>query len=363
MSNNTLYSQGFKALKWDDFNFKKIKINTFPVLENPDHHKNSFIFRDVLIKAIERVTNKKVFKLLFITPNYKSITKFYGISYSEDKIVFTFEIENTSPFKEWFLAINDKKEKATSTIYEFSYNSFISQPESNFKDIHIYKDTGAVIEKFIPYRFIAEELAKEKADYLVPFIQLNVEEDFDIIKKEFENLLASKNLKVHPPITNDKIYLEFEKEAGYAFPKLLKDFFKLHNGVEGFNFLNAQQVLEIWKEWNIEFEDWRLKELLIPAPNKNKITTRIPFEGPHHVSYLDLSFTEENDEKTLPMFMTPYWIPFLKLEDGNYAAIDFAPNILGKAGQVICFSKQKLTVHQKADSLSAFLKNLTDKRD
>ena len=81
MNNSIAYSEDFKLLKWDDFSFEPIKIKTLPILEDPEHYKNSFTFRDALLKAVEKASGKNLLNLIFITSDYETIHKFYGIGY------------------------------------------------------------------------------------------------------------------------------------------------------------------------------------------------------------------------------------------------------------------------------------------
>ncbi|WP_373943012.1 hypothetical protein OEG92_07905 [Polaribacter sejongensis] len=133
MNNSIQYSEDFKLLKWNNFNFEPIEINTLSILEDPKHYKNSFTFRDAIIDAIETRSGKKTFKLSLITPDYKSSKKFYGIGFLEDRTVETFEIENTPIFEEWFINIqrfksDDATKKCVPSIYNFSTSLYSSQP-------------------------------------------------------------------------------------------------------------------------------------------------------------------------------------------------------------------------------------------
>lgn len=333
MNNTVVYSEELKDLKWKDFNFKTIKINTLPILEDPEHYSNCFTFRDALLEAIKKISGKKLFKFLFITPNYKTITKFYGIAYLEGKIVLTVEIENTAQFKEWYATIeDDKDEELTSSIYEFSHNGYSAQPVSNLKNLIFNENTGAFIDKFIPNQYIAKQLAKEKADFITPFIQLEAEINLEKVKQSFETLIAEKGLAIHPPKNNETIYTKFEKEAGFPFPKLIKDYLTLHNGIDRCAIMSVENIYKEWKQWKDIFEDWTQEELL------------------------DTYST--NQGKALLMYTTPYWIPFFDLENGNFLAFDFAPNTKGTAGQIIRFGADQEIGYIQADDLNTFLKSL-----
>ncbi|MGO3707923.1 MAG: SMI1/KNR4 family protein [Mesonia hippocampi] len=329
------YTENLSEMKWDDFSFSPIQVNTLPPLKDPDHYDNGFTFRDSLIEAIEKHSEKEVFKLLFISPDNINSTKFYVIAFLEGKLILTVEIENTSLFNTWFNTLNrdkDDTKKLTSKVYSFGKNLFSSQPISNFKEAYLYKETGAFIADFIPNEFIAEKLAKEKADFLTDFIQLNAKVDFTGVKQSFEALMAEKGLEIIPPKNNEAIYAEFEQEAGFPFPSIIKDFLTLHNGVKNAAIMGAEKILKEWKEWKVIYDDWTQEELL------------------------DTYST--NQGKALLMYTTPYWIPFFDLQNGNFLAFDFAPNTKGASGQIIRYGADQEIGYIHATDLIAFLKSL-----
>ncbi|MBF8150032.1 SMI1/KNR4 family protein [Winogradskyella sp. F6397] len=331
MANHIAYSDEFKDLQWTDFNFETIQIDTFPILENPEHYSNSFTFRDSLLEAIEKASGKKLLSLIFITPDHETIHNFYGVAYLEDKTVFTVEIENTTAFEAWFTVIHDEQHKS-ATVYNFSDNGYNSQPTSNLKDITFSEHTGAFINNFIPNAFIAEQLAKEKTDFLAPHIQLDAEIDMKALVASFIGLISEKRLTLHPPTNNEAIYEAFEKEAGYPFPQIIKDYLSLHNGIDRCAIMSAQDIYEEWKQWKDIYDDWTQEELL------------------------DTYST--NEGKTLLMYTTSYWIPFFDLENGNFLAFDFAPNTKGKAGQIIRFGADQEIGYIEADDLVSFFESL-----
>ncbi|MGR7813731.1 SMI1/KNR4 family protein [Lacinutrix undariae] len=337
MNNSIKYSEDFKLLKWDDFNFEPIKIDTLPILEDPKHYKNSFTFRDALLEAIETRSGKKSFKLSLITSDYKSSTKFYGIGFLEDRTVFTVEIENTPLFEEWFINIqrfrsDDIVKNFVPSIYNFNKSLYSSQPLSNLKHITFQENTGAFIDEFIPNQFIAEKLAKEKADFLSPFIQLEAKINMKEVTQSFIALITEKRLKLNPPINNDVIYAQFEKEAGFPFPAIIKEYLTLHNGIDRCAIMGAEAIYKKWKDWKKCYDDWTQEDLL------------------------DTYST--NQGKALLMYTTPYWIPFFDLENGNFLAFDFAPNTKGTAGQIIRFGADQEIAYIEAEDLNTFLKSL-----
>ncbi|WP_299779005.1 SMI1/KNR4 family protein [uncultured Formosa sp.] len=337
MTNFIAYSDELKDLQWDDFNFETIQINTFPVLEDPNHYSNCFTFRDTLLEAVTKRTGKPIFKLLLITPDNETIHHFYGIGYLEGKVVYTFEIEKTPLFEEWYATIlrdDDDEDTHTlvSTIYDFSKNGYSSQPVTNLKNTSLHENTGAFIDKFIPNQFIAEKLAKEKADFLSSYIQLEAQINLEEVAQSFIALITEKRLKFNPPTNNDAIYTKFENEAGFPFPQIIKDFLTLHNGIDRCAIMGAEDIYKEWKQWKDCYDDWTQEELL------------------------DTYST--NKGKALLMYTTPYWIPFFDLQNGNFLAFDFAPNTKGTAGQIIRFGADQEIGYIEAEDLNALLKSL-----
>lgn len=331
------YTDRVKDMKWEDFNFETISINTLPKLDKPTHYKNSFIFRDALLQAIKDHFNQAVFKLLFITPDQSLTRKFYGIAFLDNKTIATVNFKVTPTFKTWFDAI-DKKDKNqqtdTSNIYSFADNLFSKQPSSNYDKELIIKNTGEFIMHQIPNQFIAEQLTKEKTDFITPYIELDVTYNLDDIKTSFETLVAKKNLIVTPAKNNDTAYAKFKNEAGFDFPKILKSFLTLHNGIKNTAFMSAEQIVLEWVNWKMIYDDWTQGDLL------DNYST--------------------NEGKALLMYTTPYWIPFFDLQNGNFLAMDFAPNTKGAPGQIIRFGADQEIGYIEDKNLNSFLLNLAN---
>jgi len=332
MNPNAVYYTKLRHKKWSDFNFEPVQVTLLP--EDIDYlsYENSFIFRDTLLKTLEEYTQQKVFKLLFITPDLNFNTNFYGVAYLEHKEVLTVSFQQTEIFNSWYDCIIDEEDENKPQLFMFSKQSYSYRPIDEKLQEQIFNHTGDFISNAIPNEFIAEELAKEKADFLAPFIHLDATYNLESIKQNFEKLVAKNSWNVIAPKDHQQIYDAFEAEAGFAFPQLLKDFLSLHNGVENTPFLNAESILKEWKEWQSVYKDWTQDELW--------------------------DTYSENEGKTLLMYTTPYWIPFFDLYNGNFIALDFAPTEKGTPGQVIRFGADQEIGYQIAESLEAFLDDL-----
>ncbi|WP_166111627.1 SMI1/KNR4 family protein [Pseudoalteromonas sp. Z9A5] len=327
MKNIITYTENLKENKWGDFHFDLIKINTLPEFENLDNFGSMSIFREAIFKEIQNLTAKSTLKLLIITPDTTS-EKAYGIAFLQDKEILTMEIEATPLFNQWFSSIN--KNASTPKVYTFTSNSSSSRSLFNNEKELTHKGMGEFICSQVPNSFIAEKLTKEKADFLTPFIQLNASDNFELIEQYFKALVKQNNLNVIEPKNNDAIYAEFENEAGFAFPAILKLFLTLHNGVENTAFMSIQRILKEWRDWQSIYNEWTQEELF--------------------------DTDNESNIKTVPIYVTPYWVPFFNLGGGNFIALDFAPNTKGTSGQVISFGADEQSAIYEAKTLSEFLK-------
>ena len=327
MKNIITYTENLKENKWGDFHFDLIKINTLPEFESLNSFGSMSIFKAAIFKEIQNLTAKSTLKLLIITPDTTS-EKVYGIAFLQDKEILTMEVEATPLFNQWFNSIN--KNASTPKVYTFTSNSSSSRSLFNNEKELTHKGMGEFICSQVPNSFIAEKLTKEKADFLTPFIQLNASDNFELIEQYFKALVKQNNLNVIEPKNNDAIYAEFENEAGFAFPAILKSFLTLHNGVENTAFMSVQRILKEWRDWQSIYNEWTQEELF--------------------------DTDNESNIKTVPMYVTPYWVPFFNLGGGNFIALDFAPNTKGTSGQVISFGADEQSAIYEAKTLSEFLK-------
>ena len=326
MRNIVSYTDNLKKKKWGDFHFDLIEINTLPIFKNLSSFEAMDIFNEAIFKEIHNLTAKNTLKLLLTTPDMKS-KKVYGIAFLNSKEILTIEIKRTPLFEEWFSLISN--DTSQPEIYSCTNNSSSCRPIFSSEQDLTHRGTGKFICSEVPNSFIARELTKEKSDFLAPFIQLNANDNFDLIEKNFKALVKQNNLTVCEPKNNNAIYAEFEKEAGFAFPAILKSFLTLHDGVENTAFMSAQSIIKEWRNWQYVYDEWTQEELF-DADN-------------------------ENNTITLPMYVTPYWMPFFNLRNGNFIALDFVPNTEGTSGQVISFGADEQSAIYEAKALSEFL--------
>ncbi|UII28329.1 SMI1/KNR4 family protein [Fulvivirga maritima] len=334
------YNDELKGLQWDNVNFAALPVNNFTPIEDPEDIENDFTFKDNLLEAISTATGNDVLMLLFITPESLEEGEFFGFAYLANRKILPFKINKNQVFVEWahlVIAGDDPDDGKKAWLYNFSGNGISRSPLDLRINNMVVTDTGASLIKKSPNEFNREALEKEKADFIAPYVQpAPTTYSMEELAQAFNEVITAEKLSIIPPKDNEEIYAEFEKLAGYPFPAILKDFFTLHNGVEKSAFLSPEEVLKQWKEWKMIYEDWTQEEL--------------------YDEYVEV-------DKVLPLYTTPYWIPFFDLVGGNYVALDLAPNTDGKAGQIISFGADYETgVYESAD-LIAFLKSLNSKED
>lgn len=328
MNNIIAYTDNLKGNKWDDFYFDLIEVDTLSKFEELSRFQIRRIFCEAIFKTISNLTSKKTIKLLIVAPDTMS-DRIYGIAFLACKEVYTVEVKVTPLFNQWFSSINEKT--SIPKVYTFTSNGSSSRSISSFNNKLTDRDTGDFICDQVPDSFIIEKLIKEKSDFLTPFIQLSTNDNVELIEQYFKALVKQNNLNVFEPHNNDAIYAEFENEAGFTFPTVLKSFLILHNGVENTGFMSVQRILKEWRDWQSIYNEWTQEELF--------------------------DTDNENNIKTLPMYVTPYWVPFFNLGNGNFIALDFAPNSKGTPGQIISFGADEQSATYEAETLSEFLQS------
>ena len=103
------------------------------------------------------------------------------------------------------------------------------------------------------------------------------------------------------------------------------------NTVHYYSILSSTELLEAWQSWLTIYNDWLLE---------------------------DLKSMDSDGGKTLPMYVTPHWIPFMTEGNGNYLALDYAPGKKGQAGQIIGFGADEYHIKVFGEDLLSFLQSL-----
>ena len=303
-------------------------------------------FRDILLEKLTLHLHSNVVKLLVFTP--KEDQNYTAFAYLSKQEIVAMQLPNSGNFKKWMDNILEEQEDA------FSDSFFKSEPDPNERYLLelskgsfsvksgigvLYDDkpneTGAYLHKKAPADYNKAALNNEKDQFIQNYVHTNGEVVNDeALKQLFHEFIQSKNLIPNPPENNEKVYSEFETLAKYKFPEALKTLLNLHNGIEKTGFLSAQKILAEWKIWKGIYDDpnWKLEDLT----------------GNNQADGL----------KTIGVYTNPYWVPFYSTGGGNFYAIDYAPGIQGKSGQIIAFGADENRIRHIADSMESFLEQL-----
>lgn len=127
-----------------------------------------------------------------------------------------------------------------------------------------------------------------------------------------------------------------EQHIGIVLPAPLKQFLLIHNGQDGAGLIYGSELLSvsgIRQQW----DNWRSID-----------------EAEMNEDCADFMASEpEGCIKTL--YCNPAWIPFTHDAGGNHIGIDFDPDTLGQAGQVIAFGRDEDTKRLLANDFASFV--------
>ncbi|MFL9837301.1 SMI1/KNR4 family protein [Flavobacterium sp. ST-75] len=330
------YNNNLKKTQWNDITFFPIEsyaLSGKELLDSDTKPGTSEIleFRDNLIQVFSMQVEQKVERLFLIAP--KEISGiYYGFLFLQNKQILPIKIVGSPLFYKWMEIVlrDDYEDRDMQSLLQFASNeySIISIGGSIKMNNRIFNETGKYLFDNAPKKYNEAKLAKEKANYMTKYYQPESHVDTTAIKTAFDQMMKQFNPAFAPPADNEEVYEEFEKTAGFAFPKALQELLKLHDGIEDIPFLTAENILEEWINWKTIYDGWTLGELK-KSPDRKK--------------------------KVLGLYVTPYWVPFFDLEDGNFMAMDFAPDKNGTPGQIIAFGADYEKGEWIADNLAAFL--------
>ncbi|WP_062054558.1 SMI1/KNR4 family protein [Aquimarina longa] len=366
---NTIpYDNQLKKIKFDDIIFHDIALTEIPepFYKDYSHHKSATArnyksydtmeFKNIILEKLSDYLRTKVLKLLIITPKNQE-SSYDAFAYLSEKKIVGIRLENTSNFRLWMNIIFEKQYKK---LEEYKNDGqFEQQPELNpnpqfmlvlgkgqfsqkwvnsgmLIDERPYENTGSYLHKNAPQQYNETKIAKEKKNYIKKYIDTTGYGTIDEVrlKELFNEFIKIKQLKPTPPVSNTPFYKEFETLAGFSFPKELQVLLNTYNGIENIGFLSARQIFDEWKNWKEIYDsvDWMLIDLT----------------GNNH----------PDGRKTIGIYTTPYWIPFMSMGDGNFIAIDYAPGSKGKSGQIIAFGADENKIRWIAENMEDFLQKL-----
>jgi cell wall assembly regulator SMI1 len=208
---------------------------------------------------------------------------------------------------------------------------------------HPFDEMGAWIYKLAPIEYKSSGDANLKASFVARYKKLNVPQatiDLERLNEQWYHLLSALNLKGNAKSENDEIYKTFRHETGLSFPQELKVMLNVCNGVKKFlnntEFLSGDKVLEEWRNWKAIYLRSNYKNLIDEYQYKNR------------------------SEKTVPIYVNPFRIPFITDGGGNFIGIDMLPNRAGKIGQIIAFGVDEMAIRYVASDMNDFLQQFLD---
>ena len=367
------YNNQLKKLQFTDFQFTNISLNNLSIPYYKDYSQETdpaykdykcwdkMGFKNELLNSLNDIIKDEILRIRIITPKETHLS--YTIfAFLKSKHIVGLHIENKGNFKSWMKIFFEREYKKRKEDIEDGL--YLRQPELNLNasfmlsfdnkggfelcSIHTgmkfdkkpFDDTGAYLHKIAPKQYNEAKIVKEKQNYIKKYINTSgANLDVSLLEKKFSEFLLTKGLQHNPTQNNEQVYQEFEKLAGYVFPKELKTLFAIHNGIEKTGFLTAQQVLTEWKNWKVIYDD---------------------------VNWMHIDLTANNHpdgRKTIGMYTNPYWIPFLSTGGGNFIAIDYAPGSKGKSGQIIAFGADEIKIRFIAENMQDFLQQFIDGKD
>ena len=147
---------------------------------------------------------------------------------------------------------------------------------------------------------------------------------------------ALKTLPIRKSATIEADIKRFKAETGVVLPAELQTIYRLTDGAPqafgNLDFLSLSEVIKAWKGWKDIFDDWTLEELTGGSYRSDR-------------------------EKTLAMYINPFWIPFIDNISGNYYALDLMPGKQGKQGQIIAFGADTDLILCLSDNINNLLRS------
>ena len=308
---------------------------------------DSFALMDMLVKSLEEQVGLGIEKFMFfMTPEQPTIDHL-GFLFLQNRSILPIKIDPSENYLSWY-----RKITKLDTGNEFEYVNFLITLEGKsgsisrrgipgfgpkyqtYEEHFFFQEIGKKLFEAVPNSFKTEDLVAEKEAYLKPFLKLSSASSPSL--EEIQEAL-SKFGELDPPHADLAAFKEeFETTTGFSLPAELKALLSITNGsktsyIDYYHLLPAKDILREWKSWKEIFDEWTLEEL---------------------------KSHDSDEDKSLPMYTTPYWIPFMSDDNGNHKALDFAPGPKGKPGQIISFGADEQLIEVLAEDLATYLKNL-----
>lgn len=277
MNSTTIpYNAQLKKLQLEAIPFNTISLKDIPAPFHKDYSGHAdpayrncktydrFGFRDALLRELSTKFKDTVIKVMILTPRPNAIS-YDAFAFLADKQIVALHFNEDVDFRKSIGIIFEKNYERLKKDKEDGL--FERQPELNpnpqfllvlgkgqfsqssvnsgmVLDQRPYENTGAYLYKNAPQRYNATKIAREKQNYLKKYIDTNgTNIDSKLLTELFYTYIKTRKLSLSPPANNQSVYQDFEQVAGFPFPKELKTFLGIHNGIPGSNFLTASEVL------------------------------------------------------------------------------------------------------------------------
>ncbi len=349
--NRLNYDNKLKKVHFNDIEFTPISTENvgevvYDKQSTPEPDTASFkqLLLEVLSKEVDAVVVK--YSILFTPkqPNYNGL----GFLYLGDRTILPIKIQASENYlawekivtkgnaffkvdvMDWLVHYSKSDNKREGMSHEFNGKKY------TIEDQELYTETGKYLHSNAPKKFNLKKIAKEKQSYLKKYVHLE-----DLNKTENSQKIANALLLFKQDLTPSKKETDALKKAFLALSdlELPAELVHLYDNCdgskapikEGYSILSSKQFLNEWKAWKAIFDEWTLEELKANQSDQNK---------------------------SLPLYITPYWFPFMTDSNGNFIGLDYAPGKKGTSGQIIAFGADESIIKVLADNMADFFEQL-----
>jgi len=321
--------------------FLHIKMDQFPKVtykewfgeQQPDNDA----FQQGFLAAIEsaKMSVEKGCTLIVFSNRSGDDISCHGVLYRSNLSIVPIVFESSETLCGWLVA-NAEGWGASAQTYKI-YSSGMSCTLSSKEEVNFLKKPAVVIESLAPKLYKHDEIKEEKNEYFKKILSQSFKEnpvDHEKLLQLWQQLKSTnKALDCAPGVAD---FEAFEQIAGYPFPAELCTIYRENNGlgnaIYGGDLLSFESIIEHWHSWKCIYDDWQLEELLC---------------------------NESDNKKTLGLYTSPYWVPFLLIDgQSEYIGVDLAPGENGNPGQIIRFGRDISTICHKAENLEVFLEQV-----
>jgi len=266
----------------------------------------------------------------------------HGIFYFNNEAVLPVCFSGSEALDTWHTEL----QRNAGDVYYFIVNEHSCKRyaySNNSLQKHAFDPIRSLIYKLAPFEYKNSCDAGLKSTFVAQFRSLNLPSaSVDVIqlKEQWNRLLSMAHLEGNTALEHEEVYRVFQEQTGLAFPKELKVMLSVCNGIETFlngtEFLSGEQVLEEWKNW------------------------KAIYQSSNYMNLIDEYQYKSRSQKTVPMYVNPFRIPFIHDGGGNFIGIDMLPNSAGKIGQIIAFGVDESAIRYIASDMNDFIQQFLD---